>query len=442
MTSLATQLKRLAVKPQAQVQADHLRSDKQRASLLFDLKEAANLDRDTVYSLGCIGLEELALIDPSFLKFERSIFHSSSKTLERSIQAKDVNHELNRNIANFLVRLSPYFLLKPAHKCLEWLIHRFHIHVYNVDDLMRCVLPYHDANMFVKVVQLLKLDTPRNRWAWLAPLQKAGVPLDKKSLVRYCSKDLGFLSFVCDMVPTALKVYGYKATTTSMRVLFSFYASTIVQTLHSLSKVSNELVAQLVPFLVKGLRSGLKDYTAATYLILSQLAKVATLDQKVVRNLLADVCKGMMANQTMEALGCIVVIFQLQKMKKIPDRVVEKLAEQPQLVAELQLMSEQYDIGEFLSALCCDLLSAALPLLVAPTSMPKEERKLGYKQASRYLKFLIKLVQDVPLGKQVAMTITKCLLTEYCSAHASGKKTARKRLRSRVQPLVRTMEIK
>lgn len=75
-------------------------------------------------STGCTGLEELMGIDPSFEVFQSSLFSSMSKGLERSVQTKTVNQQLNQNISLFLIHLSPYFMLKPAQKCLEWLIHR------------------------------------------------------------------------------------------------------------------------------------------------------------------------------------------------------------------------------------------------------------------------------------------------------------------------------
>lgn len=45
--------------------------------------------------------------------------------MERSVQSREVNQKLDGNISLFLARLCPYFLLKPAHKCLEWLVHRY-----------------------------------------------------------------------------------------------------------------------------------------------------------------------------------------------------------------------------------------------------------------------------------------------------------------------------
>lgn len=73
---------------------------------------------------GCTGLEELLGIEPAFSEFQDTLFSHASMTLERSVQAKEVNEKLDVGISLFLTRLSPYFLLKPAQKCIEWLIHR------------------------------------------------------------------------------------------------------------------------------------------------------------------------------------------------------------------------------------------------------------------------------------------------------------------------------
>lgn len=145
MTSLAHQLKRLAL-PQSD---PHLLSRREATSLLFDPKDAASMDRSTFYALGefypsletcnlhtllihltvlpppgCTGLEELLGIEPAFLEFQDTLFSRASLTLERSVQSKELNKKLDADISLFLTRLSPYFLLKPAHKCIEWLVHR------------------------------------------------------------------------------------------------------------------------------------------------------------------------------------------------------------------------------------------------------------------------------------------------------------------------------
>lgn len=73
---------------------------------------------------GCTGLEELLGIEPAFQEFQDTLFSGASLTLERSVQSREVNKKLDAGISLFLARLSPYFLLKPAHKCIEWLVHR------------------------------------------------------------------------------------------------------------------------------------------------------------------------------------------------------------------------------------------------------------------------------------------------------------------------------
>lgn len=70
-------------------------------------------------------MEELKTLYARFSEFEATLFDLSSQSIERAVQSKEVNAKLNNNIRKFFFLLSPYFLLKPAHKALEWLIHRY-----------------------------------------------------------------------------------------------------------------------------------------------------------------------------------------------------------------------------------------------------------------------------------------------------------------------------
>ncbi|EHH15929.1 hypothetical protein EGK_02103 [Macaca mulatta] len=248
MTSLAQQLQRLAL-PQSDAS---LLSRDEVASLLFDPKEAATIDRDTAFAIGCTGLEELLGIDPSFEQFEAPLFSQLAKTLERSVQTKAVNKQLDENISLFLIHLSPYFLLKPAQKCLEWLIHRFHIHLYNQDSLIACVLPYHETRIFVRVIQLLKINNSKHKWFWLLPVKQSGVPLAKGTLITHCYKDLGFMDFICSLVTKSVKVFAESpGSSAQLRVLLAFYASTIVSALVAAEDVSDNIIAKLFPYIQK-----------------------------------------------------------------------------------------------------------------------------------------------------------------------------------------------
>jgi hypothetical protein len=73
-------------------------------------------------------------------------------------QTKEDNDKLDESITLFLRQLSPYFMLKPAGKALEWLIRRFRIHEYNIDAILHTILPYHETAPFVTMVSILQIE--------------------------------------------------------------------------------------------------------------------------------------------------------------------------------------------------------------------------------------------------------------------------------------------
>lgn len=105
---------------------------------------------------------------------------------------------MDESITSFLRLLSAVFLLDSAHKALEYLIRRYSIHVYNVDAIMECILPYHENLYFSRMVQLLKISG--TKWEFLEPIQQSGAPLLRETLVKRCHKDLSILDFISDTV--------------------------------------------------------------------------------------------------------------------------------------------------------------------------------------------------------------------------------------------------
>uniref|UniRef100_A0A8C3L5Y5 HEAT repeat-containing protein 1 n=1 Tax=Chrysolophus pictus TaxID=9089 RepID=A0A8C3L5Y5_CHRPC len=336
MTSLAEQLKRLPPP---------------HTSLLFDCKEAAAIDRDTFFAIGCTGFEELMGIDPSFEVFQSSLFSSMAKGLERSVQTKSVNQQLNENISLFLIHLSPYFMLKPAQKCLEWLIHRFHIHLYNQDSLIGCVLPYHETKLFVRVIQLLNIKSPTHKWHWLDPIRKPGVPLARGTLITHCYKDLDFMDFICRLVAKSVKVFSECASSSAqLRVLLAFYASTIVSALGAAEKITDRIVSMLLPYIQKGLKSSVQDYRAATYMIICQMTVKVTVDSSLVHSLMLQISKTLskMPSLAREGVACLNLLLQTQKGDSLGKKPFNYLCKNPDLVTLLQGLSEGYDISPLL----------------------------------------------------------------------------------------------
>ncbi|KAM4770910.1 HEAT repeat-containing protein 1 [Rhinophrynus dorsalis] len=438
MTSLAQQLKRLAL-PQTD---PSLFSRKEVASLLFDPKEAANIDRDTFFALGCTGLEELMGIDSSFKAFQETLFSHTSKGLERSVQTKAVNEQLDENIAAFLIHLSPYFMLKPAQKCLEWLIHRFHIHLYNQDSVIGCVLPYHETRVFVRVIQLLKISDPTHKWNWLHSIQKPGVPLARSTLITHCYKDMDFMEFICNLVTRSVKVFSeFPGSAAQLRVLLSFYVSTIVAALDATEKVSDSLVAKLLPYVQKGVKSSLVDYKAATYMIICQIAVKIVMAPVLVKALALLISRTLLRTPSLlrEGLGCLIIIFQNQQSKHAGKKPFVHLCKVPDLVTVLQGIAALYDISSLLDYLLPHLAHAIIHSSEESTEDSTEEA-VGDVSKS----ILEAILCNIPLGKDLNKLLARTLLEEFLSygeEHQvdSGKMTE---LGQRLLPLIRLLESK
>ncbi|XP_039869962.1 HEAT repeat-containing protein 1 isoform X2 [Simochromis diagramma] len=425
MTSLAHQLKRLAL-PQSDA---NLLTRSEVASLLFDPKEAASMDRSTFYALGCTGLEELLGIEPAFLEFQSTLFSPASTTLERSIQSKEVNKKLDAGISLFLTRLCPYFLLKPAHKCIEWLVHRFHIQLYNADSLLACALPYHDTNVFVRVLQLLKISDATSRWNWLRGLQKPGVPLSRGTLIAHCYTDLSFMDFICSLVTRSIEAYsGHSGSCSQLRVIFSFYASTIVPALDAVDRVSNTIISKLLPYVQTGLKSSLADYKAATYMIVCQLAVNVVMEASLVDSLAVHISKSLIKEPVLakEGVGCLIVLLQNQKEGAVGPRAAGRLCSMAALVPTLQVMAAVHDVSPLLRYLLPHLVQS-----VFISSSGETDR----------LAVLESILESVLLTKDLDHTAARLLLDEYLS-QSERSPVELSALDQRLLPLVRLFESK
>ncbi|XP_012864684.1 PREDICTED: HEAT repeat-containing protein 1 [Dipodomys ordii] len=434
MTSLAQQLRRLAL-PQTD---PSLLSRREAASLLFDPKEAAAIDRDTAFAIGCTGLEELLGIDPAFEQFEAPLFSQLAKTLERSVQTKAVNKQLDENISLFLIHLSPYFLLKPAQKCLEWLIHRFHIHLYNQDSLIACVLPYHETKIFVRVIQLLKINNPKHKWYWLFPVKQSGVPLARGTLVTHCYKDLGFMDLICSLVTKSVKAFSERpGSAAQLRVLLSFYASTIVAALLAAEDVSDNIVAKLFPYVQKGLKSSLPDYRAATYMIICQISVKVMMEDTFVNSLASQLIRTLTSVPSLvrDGLGCLIILLQRQKPESLGKKPFPHLCSVPNLIMMLQDISGTYDISS--------LLRYMLPHLVISVihHVTGEAEEIDGQIYKRLLEdILIKL----PLKNNLDHLLANLLFEEYISYCSQEEIDPHKvsLLNEQFLPLIRLLESK
>ncbi|XP_050461226.1 HEAT repeat-containing protein 1 [Cataglyphis hispanica] len=318
-TSLAAQLKKLRT-PQTNL----LLQDKKRSSLLFDPKEAANLDRDTVLSIGQSGLQELVKLSVFFEDFNATLFAQSTVNLERAVQDTTVNKKLDAEITKFLLLLSPYFLLSASHKALEWLIYRYHIHHYNRDQYILLIFPYHETRMFVRALQLIDLSDEGDKWHWLAPLQKRGLPLTSGVLVNRLSIDNELLKMLCSHVISAAEIYSEQAF--CLTTLYAFYTTVILGMIEQVS-VTEIQVNHLLPTLLYSLKSPIPDLASSSYMIIAKLMMKVQFNTDTTEKLLLKIFKKTLLKE--EATILLLHLYQspINRLTVVPQSLVVQLSD-------------------------------------------------------------------------------------------------------------------
>lgn len=164
---------------------------KGRESFLFDPTKAAELSVSDLYSMALDGLHDLLQLDSRFRAFQETLFAQRAINENREMQSKQVilpcchflfyhhffcscdlmnppppppfdsshifrltlcftlcgfntqfNNKLDKRLGSFMRLLSPYFLMKAAHKTLEFLIRRYKLRNIYVSVTMQCIIIY------------------------------------------------------------------------------------------------------------------------------------------------------------------------------------------------------------------------------------------------------------------------------------------------------------
>ncbi|XP_045774481.1 HEAT repeat-containing protein 1 [Maniola jurtina] len=317
-TSLKEQLQKLTV-PQSSI----YKEDKRKASLLFDPKEAASKDRDTFYEIGLSGLKELIALYEGFRVYEDALFSIASKDFERAVQSKEVNQNLDQTIEKFLLQLSPYFLLQSAHKALEWLVNRYHIHQYNQDAIIALILPYHETKIFIRCLQLFRLKG--TRWEWLQTIQKNGIPLSKQILHNQCVTNTATLDFIATNTSKYVTEYGERAT--QLNTVFAFFCTTAIGTLNTAHHVSEAMISAILPTISKGLESPIIDYRSSAYMVLGYLSTKSSFKKKTINELIVRLLTAEFHLSYYDVILLINVIYTNQKhLTKMPENVLSNIS--------------------------------------------------------------------------------------------------------------------
>ncbi|KAL5569803.1 hypothetical protein UlMin_026378 [Ulmus minor] len=393
-TSIASQLQAIKtfVRPDSE---PPLKRPFTRPSILFDPKEAADIDIDTILSIALQGLEVLISLDERYRNYKNDLFSHTSREMDRELMGIEENKRINATISSYLRLLSVNFQLPSAIKTLEYLLRRYKVHVYNIEDLILCALPYHDTHMFVQIVQLI--DTGNSKWKFLQGVKVSGAPPPRKVIVQQCLRDKGVLEVLCSYASPSKKLQ-------SSRPMISFCTAVVVEALGSVTSVDNDVVTRIIPFVSSGLQSDAKggsDHKAGAMMIVGILASKVSLSPKLVKTVIRSIAEIARDDAKVStdlqwlrlSLMTLINLIQLQSIDMFPKKALEILIEIRDLAAILLGLFKEFNIDKFLYVL--------LDSLVDHSSDDEACQR-----------FLISLLEIVPAKDFVHPVVTKVL--SYC----------------------------
>ncbi|KAH9647919.1 hypothetical protein KPL70_025376 [Citrus sinensis] len=345
-TSIASQLQ--AIKSLVLADEEPLKRPFTRPSILFNPKEAADIDTDTILNIALSGLEVLTSVDGRFRNYKNDLFSHKSKDLDRELMGIEENNKINATISSYLRLLSGHLELPASLKTLEYLIRRYKIHVYNTEELILCALPYHDTHAFVRIVQLLNLGN--NKWKFLEGVKVSGAPPPRTVIVQQCIRDMGVL----EASPTKKFL--------PSRPTINFCTAVVVEALGSVTTVDSDAVKRILPFVVSGLQPGTKggsDHKAGALMIVALLANKVALSPKLVKSLIRSIAE--IAREDVQestdlqwfrlSLMALINLVQLQPVDMFPKKALDILKEIRDIAELLLGLSKEFNIDRFLSVL-------------------------------------------------------------------------------------------
>ncbi|KDQ16943.1 hypothetical protein BOTBODRAFT_144298 [Botryobasidium botryosum FD-172 SS1] len=316
-SSLAAQLAQNASLNAAQLL--HHSSARRRhdtASYLFTSREAGHHDLESIYALGLNGYTKVRLLQPDLEQVEDALFSETAKELDRTLLPPDQVKAIDLAIGQVLRLLSPHVLESPTASVIEYLVRRFRIHEFNVDDVLSCFLPYHESTQFAKMLSILHIKE-NTIWSFLLQFKSSGLSLPRPALVNAMVKDNDLTRFVSSLLQTSISSYCVH------RALVGFHSGVFLEYIAQVKTVDEGVVAFLLPAFLQPLQNTNRDCVLSSLLLLVALCQKCKFAPAALEVILTAVLQARGGATTVQVLQSAVAICATQDdVDTLPRKVV------------------------------------------------------------------------------------------------------------------------
>ena len=283
-------------------------------SFLFNKADSKQVDRNQMHQLGLRGLGELAHMDSRFNHFLDDLFSARVLEYTRAMCSPSEAKTIDKAVGDFLILLSPYFLHESAGYALEFLIRFYEIHMWNVDSVMQCILPYHAHKFFPRMVRILSIK--KTMWEWLQPLKKSLLPLPREAIVNHCRQDKVMMRLFGRWIETAIdKDVAFSG-------LITLYTAIVMDALAANDPKKKhfhvELLKLVTPHLLHAYKSDQKDWHAAGLMMTVAMCHRLNLSAEIIKTFVKHLLQELQSVLTRgrsgfrDLLKCIIFVFQSQ----------------------------------------------------------------------------------------------------------------------------------
>lgn len=316
MSSLSQQLKSINEKTASVALDRKSRSKIHSKSLIFDPKIASTQDYDYLYQIGLEGLEDLIEIDSRFSKFKQTLFSETTINLDRNVQTQDTLDQLNKNVEVFLSLVSPYYLLTPSTKAVEWLIRRFYINIHNGEMLLLTSLPFYNSPVFVKILNVIPKNQFPKIFEWVVGYKDLLKSPTSSSILKSFHNDAKFFELYSKYLMDQLNNHAV------FKEQLVFYLANTVQLVasftHNLGQFGETYLPVILEVVGKLLLAGSKfsstlrnDIMLTAYSIISVLSSLVPLSADLVKSFTESILQDPTACDSNTRKQTVIVLGQL-----------------------------------------------------------------------------------------------------------------------------------
>lgn len=350
-TALQQQLAAISAKSTDQL---NLKAQKQRhaKSLLFEPREAATQSFDTLFQICEEGFDDLCALDARFRGFSSNLFAPSSVEVERESLNKKENDDLDLVVEQFLGLVCGRLLLRPALKCVEWLIRRWKVLEHNVDTLLLAFIPYHGHDVFPTLMSILPAQLPPT-FGFLRPYVAALQCPPRHAVVAAAVSNPAFTTQLSGFVLNSAKRRHHGS------ALIAFWASVMAQAVDGMLNAGQsgrpevrkqkieDVLLRILPILQEALSvRDVPELYMATCMIMTIMATKAHLDDRVL-DAMMEAVTGSWTTETLEdGLLCLAVLAEEKTLLEQPVLVTKSIMKSEEAVSTLNRLGMRHRTGK------------------------------------------------------------------------------------------------